>query len=333
LARIDDFIFQFAPKSTNFSRSIPNRLKPASTQTKAGQSQNFRPRKSANRLKPALIPALAGLPSSKGQHLCRCSSPPSPLQLGSISAHAPTTRPRRSSRGPAPCSARPRCPSRLALTPLLRPTAQLAAPSPAYKQRARTKLTPARLHPTARSLRPSALPPPALLSPVPSTSTGPTRSPDSAGRKPPSRQLCTRPGPPPPRHFARTPALSPASLLAARQRATTRSAKRAPALLRQARHQSTATAARVQLGRRQPPLKCSSAWPRSALHLQARNAGLHSPLRISWPPQLAPAHTTATYHSCFSRLLTSPAHQPHQVCSRPATKRTTKAGNSRSNTG
>jgi hypothetical protein len=63
---IADFIFEFALKSTNFSRSIPNRLKPASTPAKAGPSQNFRTRKVTNRLKPDFRPAKAGLPAKAG---------------------------------------------------------------------------------------------------------------------------------------------------------------------------------------------------------------------------------------------------------------------------
>jgi hypothetical protein len=61
LAGIDKFIFQFAPKSTKFSRSIPNRLKLVCIPAKAGPSQNFRTRKVPNRLKPALRPAKADL--------------------------------------------------------------------------------------------------------------------------------------------------------------------------------------------------------------------------------------------------------------------------------
>jgi hypothetical protein len=66
LAGIDDFSFQFPPKSTNFSRSISNRLKPACTPEIAGLNQKIRTRKSANRLKPALRPAKGGTPAKAG---------------------------------------------------------------------------------------------------------------------------------------------------------------------------------------------------------------------------------------------------------------------------
>jgi hypothetical protein len=65
LVGINDFIFQFAPKSMNFSRSIPNRLKLVCIPEIAGPSQNFRTRKVPNRLKPALRPAKAGPSAAK----------------------------------------------------------------------------------------------------------------------------------------------------------------------------------------------------------------------------------------------------------------------------
>jgi hypothetical protein len=51
--RIADFLFKFPPKSTNFSRSIPNRLKLVCTPEIVGLNHKIWSRKSASRLKPA----------------------------------------------------------------------------------------------------------------------------------------------------------------------------------------------------------------------------------------------------------------------------------------
>jgi hypothetical protein len=83
LAGIDDFIFQFAPKSTNFLRSIPNRLKPVSTPAKTEPSQNFRTRKVTNRLKPDLRPAKAGTPAKAGPRAAK-AGPAHLVQVNAI---------------------------------------------------------------------------------------------------------------------------------------------------------------------------------------------------------------------------------------------------------
>jgi hypothetical protein len=129
LAGIDDLIFQFAPKLTNFSRSIPNRLKPFCIPEIAGPSQKFLTQKVPNRLKPVphrLKSALAGQrlrfrstcsphrsPPHRSSSSCSVSLDQSPRQRATRPAqasscpaarHAPlrTLRQRSTSRRPPP---------------------------------------------------------------------------------------------------------------------------------------------------------------------------------------------------------------------------------------
>jgi hypothetical protein len=140
---IDDFSFQFLPKSMNFSNSITNRLKPVSTPEIAGLNQKIRPQKNPNRLKPAFrlakadsVLAKAGLPGVNAsasalpgaspsrppaitsraratapghqcQPLLRSAAPPTPLDapLGPRSAHlrAQPPQPASTARPPSSC--------------------------------------------------------------------------------------------------------------------------------------------------------------------------------------------------------------------------------------
>jgi hypothetical protein len=140
LAGIDDLIFQFAPKSTNFSRSIPNRLKLVCPPEIAGLKQNLRTRKSANRLKPALRPAKAG-PGAAKAGPAAVHAPSAAASVEDSQPHATAQFPCHRSTSASPLSHAPRqqVPSRL--PPSHRPTTAWPASTPA----------PARVRTSARS--------------------------------------------------------------------------------------------------------------------------------------------------------------------------------------
>jgi hypothetical protein len=172
LAGIDDFIFQFAPKSTKFSRSIPNRLKLLCIPEIAGLSQIFRTRKVPNRLKQALRPAKAVAPAKAGPSAAKAGPAagqrPWPPSISSArSSTVPATTASAAPASPPSAQATPPLPAPRSSLTITKQRSQLAPPRSSSLPRtqrarhlparrvspARRRLPPARAHPCSHSLR------------------------------------------------------------------------------------------------------------------------------------------------------------------------------------